>query len=787
MKKILYILLLLLLTSPMFSQTGSKIDSLEGLLLTKNQGKKLIVLNELAQEYLKPSSLDKANEYANNALLISKNIKNETEEAKAYKTIGSIYYYKKDYKTALNNYSKSFELKNKLGDKEGSAALLYNIGIIYKNEGSYKKAIQNYEKSLHIYEELQDTINVASTYQVIGISYFYWARFEKAVDYYQKSLAIYKKLDDKKGIANCLQKIGVIYHEWGDFEQALKFNRDALKIFEKIDDKYSIANTIMNIGIVFKDWGNYQIKALEYLDNALVLMEEIGNKQGVAYALNNTGTVYEEWDNYDEIEGNKEGENYKMAIEYFEKALEIEEEIGDKHGYAGTLQSIGNVYGKWEFFSKSLEYHQKSFKIRNEIGDKAGVANSQHCIGLVFREMENYPNALNYLNNALEIAMELKMKDLMENIYKSMSGVYYSKGDFKNAFDYYCKYSEMKDSIFNIESHKQIAEMEEKYEAEKKDHQIELLAKEKELQKLDLKKKEEENKRQRFFIYGSVLVLIIILIFSILLFSQLRQKKKANILLAAKNQEISDSIHYASRIQSAILPPIEYINEVLPEHFILDKPRDIVSGDFYWLARKEKKIIIAVADCTGHGVPGAFMSMLGVAFLNEIVNQYENVTANEILNKLRANVIKSLHQTGKEGEATDGMDISLCIIDANKSIIQYAGANNPLYIIRNNELIETKADKMPISIYVKDDVLFTNNEIKIENRDMIYMFTDGYIDQFGGEKGKKLKFKPFKELLLNINEKPTDEQKEILVRKFEEWQGSYDQIDDILIMGIRIA
>ncbi len=782
------IIILYILVSVFFvadAQNIDKIDSLKNIIETADNNKKNTCFNEIAKEYLSPGTLDKATEFAEKALSLAQKTHNEEEEAKAYKTIGTVFYYKQDYGNALTNYTKSFELKSKLGDKPGSAALLYNIGVIYRNEGSYKKAIENYEKSLKIYEELQDTANIASTYQVIGISYFYWAKYDKAVKHYQSSLEIYKKINNEKGIAGCLQTIGVIYQERGDYERALKFNQDALKIFEKIGDKYSIANTMMNIGIVFKDWGNYQQKALEYFNNALLIMEELANKQGVAYALNNIGTVYEEWENYSQSEGFDKNENYKKAIEYYEKSLSIEEEIGDVHGSAGTLQSMGNVYGKTEDFAKSLEYHQRALKIREEIGDQAGIANSYHCIGVIYKELKKYSNALVYCNNSLKIAKQLKKKDLIEDIYKSISGIYYSIGNYKNAFEYYVKYSELKDSIFNIESHKQIAEMEEKYEAEKKEQQIVILAKEKELQKLDIKKKEEENKKQRIFILGSILLLIIILIFSLLLFNQLRQKKKANILLESKNQEISDSIHYASRIQSAILPPVEYIAETLPSHFILDKPRDIVSGDFYWLARKENRVIVAVADCTGHGVPGAFMSMLGVAFLNEIINQNDNLNANDILNKLRENVIKSLHQTGKAGEATDGMDIALCIISNNK--LQYAGANNPLYFIRDKNLTEIKADKMPISIHINDNVSFTNHELDIKEGDMIYLFTDGYVDQFGGEKGKKFKFNQFKKLLLDICDKHPEEQKNILDKTLIAWQGKFKQIDDILIMGIKIT
>jgi len=256
--------------------------------------------------------------------------------------------------------------------------------------------------------------------------------------------------------------------------------------------------------------------------------------------------------------------------------------------------------------------------------------------------------------------------------------------------------------------------------------------------------------------------------------------------IAAQNKNITDSIHYASRIQSAILPPLELIERILPEFFVLYKPRDIVSGDFYWMLEKDSKIIIAAADCTGHGVPGAFMSMLGIAFLNEIVNKKEIYHPNDILNELKNNVIKSLHQTGRDNEAKDGMDIALCTIDLDKMILEFAGAYNPLILIRNGELIQIKADHMPIGIHSFATTSFTNNEYPIQKNDTLYLFSDGYVDQFGGPQQRKFMIKNFKNYLLSIQDKGMSEQKELLDQNIKDWMGETDQIDDILVIGVRI-
>ena len=253
-----------------------------------------------------------------------------------------------------------------------------------------------------------------------------------------------------------------------------------------------------------------------------------------------------------------------------------------------------------------------------------------------------------------------------------------------------------------------------------------------------------------------------------------------------QNREITSSIQYARRIQNALLPPNEEMKRLLPSYFILSKPRDIVSGDYYWLASKDEKVIIAVADCTGHGVPGAFMSILGVSFLNEIVNKTVTIRANEILNQLCGQVIKSLHQTGKKDETRDGMEMGLCVIDFSKNKLQYSGAFRPLYLIRDNELKEFKGDSMPIGIYEEEDQSFSNTEILFQKGDIIYLFTDGYVDQLGGTERKTFRSKNFKNLLIDIHNLPMHEQKIVLENNYKEWRGEIDQIDDILIVGIKI-
>jgi ligand-binding sensor domain-containing protein/serine phosphatase RsbU (regulator of sigma subunit) len=275
-----------------------------------------------------------------------------------------------------------------------------------------------------------------------------------------------------------------------------------------------------------------------------------------------------------------------------------------------------------------------------------------------------------------------------------------------------------------------------------------------------------------------------------------RQKEeiKAQRDLATKQRDqighqkkaIMDSIHYALRIQRAILPPENMIKSIVPEYFILYKPRDVVSGDYYWFTQRDNKFIITAADCTGHGVPGAFMSMLGVASLNEIVNKQNITNADQILNELKSYIIRSLHQTGKEDEAKDGMDIALSVIDYKTMNVEFAGAYNPLYHIRNKELVQINADRMPIGIYSSEKKAFTKNIIDFQYGDSIYMFSDGYADQFGAKTGRKFMSKQFKALLIEIQDKTMEEQKTLLDANIEQWRGDLEQVDDILVIGLRL-
>lgn len=531
---------------------------------------------------------------------------------------------------------------------------------------------------------------------------------------------------------------------------------------------------------------------------------------------------------------------YDDAIEYFSQSLEINQTNKNLNGVKQLYYNIGLIYSDKEDYQKALNYFDKGLEIARQLNQKEGIYAGLMNKAAVLKNLSKYQQAINNINEALNYAQEFNNLKLVRTCYGMLAENYELLGDSENTMKYFQMFSSLdkhlkseqikqieeksKDEVQKaqnekIQTEKTLSETSNQLEKTQKTlHETEEITKQQQLE-LDLKEvtireKEAELRNRRIVLIGASFIFFIILIFSILVLRQYKAKQKANKLLEEQNEkiklqkteietqrdlanqqkkDITDSIEYAKRIQNAILPPLSFIQRNLPEHFILFKPRDIVSGDFYWMMNKDGKIIIAAADCTGHGVPGAFMSMLGTAFLNEIVTKIvENkhvysLQANEILNQLRNYIIDSLHQTGEDNdEAKDGIDIALCIIDSEKRKIQFAGAHNPLYIIRNNNLEVIKGDRMPVSIHKNSHKSFENHELDFSENDTIYIFSDGYNDQIGGPKNRKFMSRNFQNLLLDIHEKPMETQKEILDKTFEDWKGNNMQLDDILVIGIRL-
>ncbi|RPH31951.1 MAG: hypothetical protein EHM93_11465 [Bacteroidales bacterium] len=838
LKKTYLTLSILLFTLVAFAQTD-KVDSLRNLLKDSKGYDKLQILFKLSE--LKEND-PQGIEYAKDAVDLSKKLDDKAKSDAEY-NLGFVYSSQPDNIKAIERFNKSLEISDKSNYIFGRFRALKGISEFYLDLDSLELSKKISNQLLKLATEKDSIKHQANAYFILGIICDKKGHADSALALITKALELRITIGNQSDIANTYNKIGRLYYDMADYQKSIDCYTNSLKIRESINDPYALAIAYLNFGGTCISIGDYQL-ALEQFQKALQTFERIGNSEGIAKSCNGIGMVYENLSQSTLAVKDNET-NYNKGLEYYKRSLEIFQSLNSRSEVGRSLQNIANVYSRlatnnfvaqygegWEeslkklpsktilvSFEKSLEYYNKSLEIFKDTQDEAQIANVDINLGATYNWARDWSRANKYLNEALELARkhnlpyekvnalyslgesnsnqgntaqaetyflecakmakDLGIKDTERYCYNRLSKLYEKVGEIQKALDYNKLAVKIKDEIFTEKSQKAITEMQTKYETEKKD--------------LTLNLQDSLIKRQKLTIIGAIIGAVLILLVALLLLKMIKEKQKANRILEEKNElitlqkkEITDSIRYASRIQRAILPSDEILLQTLPQHFVLYLPRDIVSGDFFWLSKRGGKIVIVAADCTGHGVPGAFMSMLGVSFLYEIVNKEGIMEPASILNYLRDHVKHTLSQTGKRDEAKDGMDISLCVFDPNEMKLEWAGAYNPLYLIRNGELIEYKADKMPIAIHMNDHMPFTNNEIALQSGDTFYISSDGYADQFGGVDGRKFMSKKFKEMLLQINGKSMEEQKTIIHNAHMDWKGHHEQVDDILVMGVRV-
>ncbi len=635
-----------------------------------------------------------------------------------------------DYST-LNQYNaQQLELSEKLGFKKGIAYSLLNKALYAKSKGDYKTAL----------------------------------------NFNFRALPMMQKIGNKKGESSCYINIGQNYIDLGDYRKAVENTRKGIKIKEAINDLRGAATGYNNLGNIFLYQNKFD-EARHYQLVSLKIKEQINDRLGVAMSYNNLGIIYYSQHKLD------------SALDYYKIALKIKEELVDKSALATTYTNIGNIYFELHKIDDALSYQLKSLNASESGHDKRGILTAYHAIGGVYEAKKNFSESIRYYNMALDISKEIDMKQGILESFKGLSSTYKASGNFETSLHYLNLYYTEKDSLLNKENFKQLAELNTRYETDKKEKEILLLTKDQELNSKIIK-------QQQLVRWGLIGGLALLSISIASIYRRYRFKQKANIILEKQKEEIhqkniliTDSIDYAQTIQEAVLATDKEVKELLPQSFILYKPKAIVSGDFYWLNKINERLVCAVADCTGHGVPGAFMSLLGYNMLENVVKDLQVTNPALILNALHTEV-KNRLTTNDSEETKHGMDISLISIDKKTNLLEYAGAHNSIYIIRANELIELKADRLVIGGN-KYNTSFNKQQLELKKGDMIYLFTDGFPDQIGGSKRKKFYYPPFKELLLSIHLLPVEEQKKKLHEAHIEWMGErMDQTDDILVMGI---
>ena len=677
-----------------------------------------------------------------------------------------------------------YELAESVNNKKSMSNALITQGVSFHFRGDYAKAIHYYTRSLKIFEELRDKNGIASSLGNIGVIYANQGDYPKAIEYYTKSLKIKEELGDKYGIANSLANIGRIYSDQGDYAKAIDYYTRSLKMKEEIGDKNGIATILNNIGRIYSDQGDYA-KAIDYYTRSLKMKEEIGDKNGIATILNNIGRIYSD-----------QGD-YAKAIGYYTRCLKIDKETGNKEGIAMSLHNIGTIYQGQGDYTKALDYKTRSLNIREELGNKSGIASSLLSIGITYYDQGDFAKALKKSTKALSIAQEIGAIQQIKFASKSLWETYKKLGKHDQSLEMHELYIEMRDSMLSIENKEAIIQQEFKYKYEKE----QALADAKHQEQMALSA--EREKRQQLIAYSAGGGLVMVLLFAFFILNRLQVTRRQKKVIEEQKQkveeqkqvveeqkqkveeqkkDITDSIRYAENIQKALLPAEEDLS-LLPEGFVLFQPKDIVSGDFYWMQHHKDRVYFAACDCTGHGVPGAFMSMIGSSLLDEAVVEKGITQPNEIFLEVRKGFIGALKQT-EETDQKDGMDAVLCSWNKNGTL-QYSMAYNPLLLIRKGEVLEAKPDKQPVGFHTSEHKPFTHHEHKLEKGDTVYIFSDGYPDQFGGKKDKKFMMKNFKKLLLSIQDKTMNEQKTILETTMAEWKGDTEQVDDILVMGVR--
>jgi serine phosphatase RsbU (regulator of sigma subunit)/Tfp pilus assembly protein PilF len=667
---------------------------------------------------------------------------------------------------------------------------LYGLCWEYYKVGEYDRGLYYGNTAMHVSDAVPFGSGhgwpkgKAKAYNNMGVIYESEGNYEKALENYVASLNIKKKIGDKHGMANSYGNIGNVYDGKGDYDKALEKYGQALKLFEELGEKNGISNVYGNIGVIYGHQSNY-VRALENYSSALKIKQEIGDKRGEGMSYNNIGTIYE-------AQG-----KYEQALANEIAALKIREKIGDKQGTAQSYNNIGHVYANQGKYEKALQSQFASLKIDEEIGDKRGVATCCNDIGYLYLKQNKIGEATKQAEKSLKLAIEIGSKNDIKLAAGTLSECDSASGNWKEAYLHHILFKEYNDSVFNAEGSRKSAEMNARYESEKKESQINLLEKDKEKQTAV---SNAESRRQKTILTSVVCGLSLMILFSGFMYNRWhitrRQKKiiekqkklvdEQKELVEEKNKDITDSINYAKRIQQAKLPRKDDILGSFPQSFVLFKPKDIVSGDFYFFHKTKETIFIAAADCTGHGVPGAFMSMIGSDKLEEAVLQSSDTS--EILKRLNQAIKTALRQSDNIESTRDGMDIALCAVNMTDRTMEFAGANRPLWIIRSGQkqVEETKATKHAIAGFTGDDQQFTSHRFSLQQGDTFYIFTDGYADLFGGPKDKKITTSKLKEILLSIQDKTMEEQEHHLNNFAENWKARTEQVDDILIVGVRM-
>lgn len=713
----------------------------------------------------------------------------------------------------------------------------------YRQQKQWKKVIDLSSKLEKNAESKNNRKLLFNVLKIKGDALRSMGNLNESLSSFHKALLIEEQSEDFALQASLLYDISLLYTDLGYYALGLKYLHQGIHIAEKNNDFYNESKLYYAVSVVYSI--QKDLKTAEtYLSKSDSVVAISRNKELIPYIHKTRGSLL--------VENRKFNEAYNEYI----IAQAGFEENGDTLGLANLINNIGYLYLNQDQYGKAIDYQKESLKIKEALTEKPSVAVSLHSLAEAYLRKGDIDSAYIFANKCMSLAMEYNMLYLQDLASQVIAAVYKKKNDYNRAFYWLSKSYEIHNSIFNDNTSRSIYHLERNLEFEKKFQNQAFENQRRELELIDKAKRSRMIGQFLGVISALALLSLIIALYSIkqkkkhnLLLQEQKEEiqvqneeimaQRENLYdlneeLVQKNEvisesleenerqrnslanlawelqenaeviekqrdellhskkEITDSIVYAERIQNAILPTPEMIGEVFPESFVFYRPKNIISGDFYWVSNIRGYKIFAIGDCTGHGVPGGIMSMLGIAYLSDIINKDHVTKAGDVLEEMRRQIIESLHQYKKsdDDESYDGMDMAVCALNESTMELQFAGANLPIYIFKkgspnDQEPIILREDRMPIAQFIKVEP-FHNYTLQVEKGDMIYLFTDGYSDQFGGHAGKKYNLSKFRSLLASIHHLDAKEQEKLIISTFESWRGNMFQVDDVLVMGVRI-
>ncbi len=671
----------------------------------------------------------------------------------------------------------------KVNDARTAGEWNYYAALCLDNLQKNKEARPYYQKGVDQLESVKDTFCLDDAQNNFGYLLLRTGEYKEAKKHLDASLAYREFVNDTDGIAGALLHLGLLYNNMGDYTLALENYYRCIEYakFNEDKDPGMMGKIMNNIGTVFMNQNKYE-DALRFYREAIVYKEKAGNKKDLASTYNNIGSIYMSKLDYD------------SALYYFHISLELRTQANDQRGLGIVHKNMGECYFKQDNLKKAEENFKLSLDYRRKANDQTGIASTLIAYGKLRNKQGKYAEGLAFLLEGDSLAKATGSLTHQLDAALELWAIYKNMGQPNVALSYADVALKLKDSLLNEAGSRHSEEMKARYDMEQQTKQLEELKAQQ--READIKseaaamKAEADQNFYKLMIGAGVVVMVLVVIFFLL---RARETKKAQSRLQfaydqieTKNKDITDSIRYAKRIQQAILPDDRVLKQAFPDSFVFYRPKDIVSGDFYWHHHTPEVQLVAVADCTGHGVPGAFMSVLGASQLTSVIAEQGQLAPGKILNLIDEGIREQLHQDGIEA-TRDSIDIALCAFNRQKGELTFCGANRPIIIYRNTGALEIfRPSKHSVGGDSDTRKEFVEQKIQLNKGDSFYLFTDGFADQFGGPKGKKFKSSRFRDVLTQIATQQIHSQKRELELVFDSWRGQFEQVDDICVVGIRV-